>query len=138
MNRNRNLLRRSRLADDAGSLAFAMLLTLIAVSMTALMLPVVVGEFRATRIQMHRDDSLNAAQAGLDVALGRIRSVRDVNGDGTADIGELPCGTLRGTVAGVADAAAYEVTITYNVPDAAGVVTPTVGCPFGASTAKPA
>jgi hypothetical protein len=111
--------------DDRGSLPFALLLTLMSVSATSLLLPVVVNEFQATRLEIQRDDAVNAAQAGLDVALAHLRASRDLDGDDDSELGELPCGSLAGAVSSAPGAATYEVTITYWLPDG----TQTTGCP---------
>jgi hypothetical protein len=111
--------------DERGSLTFAMLLTLLAVSASTLLLPIIVNEFEATRVEVRRDNALNAAQAGLDVALAHIRSARDTDGDGDEELAELCIPTLRGDVVTAGGTAGYVADITYVLPDATTVT----GCP---------
>ncbi len=102
------------IAADAGSLPMAMLLSLVAVSLSALLAPLVVGQIVATRTTFDRADALHAAQAGIDVMLGRIRAATDGSGNGvTAD---LPVAELTGHVE--ADGTArYRVSVTYHAAD---------------------
>lgn len=97
---------RIRAADDTGSMAMALLLTIVGMSLTALVVPAVVVQSKATAVATRRVDAVNAAQAGLEVALGQIRQSGGV-------LNSLPnCnGTLSGAVGG--GSATYAVTISY-------------------------
>jgi hypothetical protein len=103
--------------DDRGSLPLAMLLTLVGMMLSALLIPMVLNQVQSTRVDMHRLRALNAAQAGLDVALGHIRAANDGAGNGV--LLELPCGPLTGTV-GAGGTARYQVTIAYYDDDPRG------------------
>lgn len=102
---------------DAGSLPLAMLLTLVGLTLSALLAPMVLVQISATRADTGRVRTLHAAQAGLDVALGHIRAARDANGDGL--LAKLPCGPLDGSV-GAGVVTRYEVTIDYLGTDPMG------------------
>lgn len=98
-------------ARDAGSLAMALLLTLVGVTLSALLVPVVLAQVSATRTGAQRADALTAAQTGLDVALGQLRAATDAAGRGVP--GSLPCGPLSGSPT-------YQVTIAYLAGDPSG------------------
>jgi hypothetical protein len=101
--------RRRRLADDTGSLPMALLLSLVAMSLSALLTPMVLGQVGATRLDARRVHALHAAQSGLDIALGQIRAADD--GAGNGQLNKLPCGPFTGKVGG--GTARYRVTIDY-------------------------
>ncbi len=117
--RRRALRHTARWADDTGSMALALLLTLIGISLSALLVPVILTQVGSTREDIQRVHALNAAQAGLDVALGHIRAADD--GAGAGLIAKLPCPTLplSGSV-GVGGTARYEVNIDYLPSDPRG------------------
>jgi hypothetical protein len=107
----------SRWRDDTGSLPSAVLLTMVGVSMSALLVPMVLTQLTSTRQAGERVHALHAAQTGLDTALGHIRAAVDGSGNGV--LGKLPCGTLTGTV-GAGGTARYAVTIRYYPQDPQG------------------
>ncbi|MFI5936731.1 RICIN domain-containing protein [Actinoplanes sp. NPDC051494] len=82
---------------DEGSMAMAMLVSLVAMSITAALVPVVVNTIGATRTVVARTSALDVAQAGIDAALAQIRSAGSlVTTDGvTSLVGSLtalpPC-----------------------------------------------
>ena len=102
--------------DDAGSLALALLLALVGISLTALLVPVVQTQLSTTRSYVARNHALNAAQGGLDVALAHIRAANDGAGNGELD--ELPCGPFTGSL--LSGGPRYRVTITYLASDPRG------------------
>jgi hypothetical protein len=106
-----------RWADDSGSLPLALLLTLIGVSLSALLVPMALTQIDSTREDIQRVDALNGAAAGLDVALGHIRAANDGAGGGM--VASLPCGPFSGKV-GVGGTARYQVTIDYFAVDPRG------------------
>ena len=108
--------------DDRGSIPFAILLTLVGVSLTALLSPMVVGQIVSSRSERQRIHALHAAQAGLEVAAGHIRTAGD--GDGNGLVKDLPCGPLTGNV-NIPGTASYTVRIYYLSYDPAGSWTPT-------------
>ena len=116
--------------DDRGSLVFAMLVTMVAFSVTLAVLPMVLTQIGTTEVETGRARALGAAQAGLDSAVAQIQAANDGNGvGGTAGglISELPCGSdldnpadpLAGTVS-AGDNAGYQVSIDYFQVDPKG------------------
>jgi Ricin-type beta-trefoil lectin domain len=105
--------RGQRRPDDAGSMAILLIVTIVGLMLSALLVPVIVNMDRSTRFDTSRVMALDAAQAGIDVALGQIRAA--VSGS-IGDSGKLPCGPLSGTVNDVGGQA-YSVTIEYFVTD---------------------
>ncbi|GGM41635.1 ricin-type beta-trefoil lectin domain protein [Dactylosporangium sucinum] len=79
-----DILGRLRRRDD-GSLPLAMLLTLVGTSLSTLMVPVVIQQVRDTASTVRRAQALHAAQAGIDVVVGIIRST-DGNRNKLCDI----------------------------------------------------
>ncbi|MGA5304071.1 RICIN domain-containing protein [Nucisporomicrobium flavum] len=69
----RNPFRRRRPRDE-GSMPMALLVTMVAMSLTATLVPVVVRQFTTTRTADSRTVALDAAQIGIDVALGQLRA----------------------------------------------------------------
>jgi hypothetical protein len=107
----------TRRPGDTGSLALALLLTLIGIALSALLVPVILSQVGASRTDIQRVHALHAAEAGLDVALGHIREANDGSGGGV--IAKLPCGPFSGAV-GVGGTARYQVTIDYFATDPRG------------------
>jgi len=60
---------------DDGSLPLAMMLTLVGTSLSTLMVPVVITQLRDTAETIDRAKALHAAQAGIDIVLGSLRSL---------------------------------------------------------------
>ena len=108
---------RRRATDDTGSLPLAMLLIIVGVTISALLVPLVVTQIGSTRQDVRRVHSLDAAQTGVDAALGHIRAAVDAAGTGV--LASLPCGPLAGSV-GVGGTARYQVTIDYLQSDPVG------------------
>jgi len=107
---------------EAGSLAMAMLFILVASTLSALLVPVGVNHLVASRATAARTHALHAAQAGIDVMVGRIRAAVDGSGNGVA--ARLPGPVLTGSV-GVNGTERYRVTVRYN--DANGAEVAVVG-----------
>ncbi len=104
-------------------MAMALLLTLVAMSLTAGLVPLVLGQITSTRIVDARTVALDAAQAGVDAAVGQLRGAVPLTtllGSTTSVAGALNrlpscAGTpLTGAVASVADLTASS---TIPVPD---------------------
>ncbi len=116
-------------STDGGSLPMALLVSLVGMSLTAALAPVVVSQIIGTRAVSGRTQSLDAAQAGIDAALGQLRAA---TASGTPKVGKLeqlpPC-VLTGRQE--ADGLRYRVTITYyGLPDDPADTTPLVlDCP---------
>lgn len=101
-------------AADHGSLPLAMLLVLIAVSLTALMTPMLLRQVGSARTAMAWARALQGAETGLHVALAQIRA-----SDG--NIAALPCGPFSGNV-NTAGTVRYQVGIDYFTTDPHGHV----------------
>jgi len=97
---------------DRGSMPMALLVTLVAMSLTAMLVPVTVSSISTTRSVDQRTESIDAANAGLDAAMAQLRAAS--TGTGTSLAGSLdklpPC-EITGLE--TADGARYRVTITY-------------------------
>ncbi len=89
---------------DRGSLAMAMLFLVVALGLTALLVPVMLVQNQQTRHVAQRVNALLAAQAGLDRALAQIRA-------GVGDVATLPC-TVHSAVDPAATAQ-YDLTVRY-------------------------
>ncbi len=113
---------RRALADDRGSIPMVMLIIMIAMSLSALLIPVFIVQSNSTRHDSVRMHALNAAETGLQAALGKVRSAVDLAGNGVN--AELPCGsTITGQVNDVAstkDQSQYRVSLTYYASDPRG------------------
>lgn len=92
--------------NDAGSMPLALLVTLVGISLSALLAPMVLNQLQSTRIAEDRSAALHAAQAGLDVALGQILAARNEAAPAANEMPDtgrrdgLPCGPLTGAVPG--------------------------------------
>ncbi|HEY2042924.1 MAG TPA: ricin-type beta-trefoil lectin domain protein [Jatrophihabitans sp.] len=86
----------ARNGDDRGSLPLLMLVMLVGTLLGGLMVPVLVSQTTYTRFDASRGHSLDAAQAGVDTVLGRIRATAD--GAGNGQLSGLPCWTHAGGV----------------------------------------
>ena len=102
--------------SDEGSLPVSVLLTVVAVGMSASWAPIGLDQIESTGVANQRARALHAAAAGLEVAVGQLRAAVDDNGNG--DHRMLPCNpgsnqwTASGTINAV-DAARYEVSVDY-------------------------
>ena len=106
---------RGRLGGDSGSMAIALLLTIVALGMSVVLTTIVATQLRSTKNDVTRVEALNAAQTGLDVALGQLRAATTTVGSGVGDLKKLPCAQtigITGTVSSGA-AATYSVRIAY-------------------------
>jgi hypothetical protein len=74
----------------------AMLLTVIGIGLSGLLAASLNAQVQAGRTTAQRAEAADAAQSGIEVALGQIRAAR--NADGTGDYAKLPCGPFSGAV----------------------------------------
>ena len=115
--------------DDAGALPVALLLVMVGTSLSAVIASTTVARTASVRAAIGRTHLLDAAQAGFDTAVARIRAAVDNQGDGSRTA--LPCGPMSGSVS-PADRDTYVVTVSYktaggtSINCAAGVGTPPV------------
>jgi Ricin-type beta-trefoil lectin domain len=104
-------------SDDRGSIVMAMLLIMVGTMFTLLLTPIVLAQINTSKVDVRRGHSLDAAQAGVDVALGHIRDAND--GSGLGVLASLPCNTFTGTVASGGHAR-YEAKVYYFSQDPRG------------------
>lgn len=91
-------------------MAMVFLVIIVGVALGGLLLPVIITQTRSTTFDSTRIRSLDAAQAGIDMVVGQIRST---SGGGTyGDPGALPCGPIAGTVTGTTPGS-YTTTVAY-------------------------
>lgn len=105
-----------RTPGDTGAMPLAMLLTVVGVLLTTVLASIVAVQIDTSRQAARNTRALDAAQAGLDVAVGQIRFANDGSDpDGLESGGvlaKLPCGPITGRV-GAGGTAGYRVTIGY-------------------------
>jgi hypothetical protein len=106
-----------RSSDDQGSIIIAMIVTVVGIALSAMLVPILLGQISTTNGQVRRIHELDAAQAGIDVAIGHIRAANDGSGNGL--LPSLPCGPFTGSV-GVGGTERYQVTIAYYSQDPSG------------------
>ena len=118
-----------RPAGDRGSMLMAMLVVTVGLGLSAMLAPVVIRQFSATRSLVVRNTELNAAQAGMDLMMARVRAASDNQLNGLLE--DLPPCTLDGTagVGGAGDSLAYHVTIQYRDQDGAALTCPLTDVP---------
>ena len=106
--------------DDDGSIIMAMLLILVTTLFAALLAPIVLAQIHTSAFDTRRSHSLDAAQTGVDVALGKIRDAND--GLGAGVLSTLPCTNftpLTGSVS-TGGTARYNTLIYYFAQDPRG------------------
>jgi hypothetical protein len=102
--------------DDSGSMAIATILVVVLFLQSALLLPLVTNQLRVTRSAEARDRALNAAQAGVQSAVGQIRAAVDSTGAGSVAV--LPgCSVTGEPGIDTGVRAQYRVTIIYRSYD---------------------
>jgi hypothetical protein len=121
----RTLLRRigSTGAADRGSLAMVMLVIIVGMGLAALMLPLVLVQTHTTTFDKTRSFALQAAESGIDMAVGQIRGAVDAAGAG--DVSQLPCEVPSG----------YKDTSVDDMKNTAAVADSGIGSKYGASIA---
>lgn len=116
--------------SDRGSMPLAMLLILVGVSLSALLVPIVGGQVTATRTDGQRARALDAAQAGVEIAMAHLRSAADPTGK-TGLLERLPGCDFAGHVGpgGSAPPLRYRVRVVYRNADDAPIGCPPVDTP---------
>lgn len=104
---------RYRPDNDEGSMAVYLILAIVGMALGALVVPMIITSSQTTRSDTSRVHALDAAQAGLNVMLGRIRTA-EIDGVGTSTL--LPCTSTSGLVNGVGPSS-YNVSIKYYMVD---------------------
>lgn len=115
--------------NDRGSIAMVLLVTVIGITLSAIMIPLVITQDHTTRFDSTRSDSLNAAQTGIQVAVGQIRNA--VGSGGVGDDARLPCGTIKGTVTSGSTASYYAQIIYYESDPIVNPTTQAMACAPG-------
>ncbi|MFF5081829.1 ricin-type beta-trefoil lectin domain protein [Actinoplanes sp. NPDC000266] len=103
---------------DDGSLPMAMLVITVVLSLSAILTPIVIRQIKTTQHLSERNIALNAAQAGMDVMMARVRAAADPDNQ-SGYLENLPPCTLTGS-AGVASTGVpltYTVTLVYQDQD---------------------
>ncbi|UQX89543.1 RICIN domain-containing protein [Jatrophihabitans telluris] len=115
-----------RQGDDSerGSLPMVMLVMVVGALLSGLLVPVALAQDRNTTFAASRVRALDAAQAGIDIAVGRIRAAQSSSNSSIGDSTKLPCGTISGSLSGNSTAT-YAVTISYYPSGKDPVVNPT-------------
>lgn len=128
----RGLVNRIR-PGDRGSLPLALLVVIVGMGIAATLIPLAVTQIHTTSFDRSRTVELHAAETGVSVAVGLIRSATD---GAAGSVAKLPCTTgrdpLTGTAAG-GDSRAYTVRIDYYVTDPADKPDDWLA-PYGAAT----
>ncbi len=109
----------NRPVDERGSLALAMLLTIVGAGAIGLLGSLVVRQLTTTRYDTDRSTAIDAAHSGVETGLAQIRAIPvDLTGD--ALVTSLPCSAIPGgpslTLAGAVgpgQAAQYAVNVYY-------------------------
>ncbi|GIM88252.1 ricin-type beta-trefoil lectin domain protein [Paractinoplanes toevensis] len=108
---------RLSLRRDEGSMPLAMLVVTVVLALSATLVPIVVRQIKNTVNYDQRAAALDAAQAGLDVMMARVRAASDAVQNGYLE--NLPPCTMSGTTGatGGTITSAYTVTVTYRDKD---------------------
>lgn len=135
----------ARRGDDEGGVALlmAILFMVIMAGISTVLVSVVLSQLYPTNLAQKSTKTIYAAQAGLQAALGLIRTATD--GGGVGDPTELPC-SIGGNVSGTStDGVSYSATVSYYTLDPTGkdatwlATTPSkVACPVSATGVQPA
>ena len=100
-------------------MAMYLTLAVVGLALASLLLPMLVTQTRTARLTDTRTHAYDAAHAGIDVMVGRIRAAEE---GGVGDSSLLPCEPMTGAVNAV-DVAAYEVKVDYYRADPVAVPT---------------
>lgn len=126
--------------NDTGSLPVAMLLALVALSLSTLIFGTVLNQNTITRSEAARGAALNAAQTGIDVGLAQIRAAND--GAGAGVLSRLPCTAMTGAAElATPKSATYRVQVRYYAEDPQNqtepwLTTKAITCIPGGGTAR--
>ena len=105
--------RPGRRSDETGSMAMYLTLAVVGLAIAGLLVPMLITQTRGTRLDTTRLHAVDAAQAGIDVMIGRIRAADD-GGVGSSEL--LPCDPLTGSANSVGEAR-YVVNVDYYLED---------------------
>ncbi|MCY1141235.1 ricin-type beta-trefoil lectin domain protein [Actinoplanes sp. Pm04-4] len=108
----------------------ALLVVTVVVSLSALLVPMVLRQLKSTQNLAERNTALNAAQAGMDVMMARVRAAADQDTQ-SGYLENLPPCTLNG-YAGLksdTDRLTYTVTLQYRDQDGLDMACPATDVP---------
>jgi Tfp pilus assembly protein PilX len=114
---DRNSARRD---DDGVALLMSLFLIVVAAALSLAIGGLVLAAAKPTQFAKKNTRTVNAAQAGFDVALAQIRAARFTTDPNTGDSTKLPCGPLSGSVSVNEGQLNYQVSIQYYLTDPAG------------------
>jgi hypothetical protein len=103
--------------DERGSLPMVLIVMLVGLSLSAVLLTIMLAQSRVTVYTDTHMRSLSAAQAGVNVMVGKIR---EATSNGAGDPSRLPCAPATSPVTGVADSQSlmsYRVSVNYYIVD---------------------
>jgi hypothetical protein len=131
MNAIRSSLERARQAglrgrkDEGIALVSVMLFMILLAGMSLVLLSVILGQMGPAYVAQKSTNTVYAAQAGLQSALGVVRSASGsvVNGEVYGDPRKLPC-SFSGGLDGVSNDVSYDVTLQYFSVDPTGRTEP--------------
>ncbi|MBO9556537.1 RICIN domain-containing protein [Cellulomonas sp.] len=109
-------------SDEGIALLTVVMMIMIMSALSILLLGVVTAQVKPTMFAGKNSRTVFAAEAGLDAALGQVRSAlgaADASGNVYGDPHKLPC-TVQGHVGGAKATTEYKVTMTYFYEDPAG------------------
>ncbi|SNY66507.1 Ricin-type beta-trefoil lectin domain-containing protein [Paractinoplanes atraurantiacus] len=103
--------------DERGSIPMALLIITIVLAMSAAIAPVVIRQITSTRNLQDRNSALNAAQAGMDMMMAKVRAAAKMTDEGVNSglLENLPGCTLSGDamVPGTTESLKYAVSLAY-------------------------
>lgn len=105
-------LRRPADDEDRGSIIMALLLILVGTMLAGLLVPLVILQANSSGVDTRREHSLDAAQTGIDMVIGRIRAANDGTSANNGSLSKLPCLPLAGQVS-TGGTARYQTTVYY-------------------------
>ncbi|WP_407343032.1 hypothetical protein [Pengzhenrongella phosphoraccumulans] len=122
--RESTLRRRARgiARDDGVAMMMAIMLMLVMAALSVLVLGLLLSQVGPTQYAQKNTTTIFAAEAGVESAIGRIRTsvgARDFTGAVYGDPHQLPC-TVKGTVGPSASTTTFAATVRYFSEDPAG------------------
>jgi hypothetical protein len=117
--------------DDRGSMPMAMLVISVGLVLSAALTPLVVRQLTSTRNLANRVTALNAAQAGMDVMMARVRAASEPDNGNYGLLENLPPCLLTGDagLGEVGETLTYRVTVLYKDQDGVALTCPVEAVP---------
>ncbi|MEV0897581.1 ricin-type beta-trefoil lectin domain protein [Actinoplanes sp. NPDC049802] len=110
-------MKRSLRLDDRGSMPLTMLVVTVVLALSATLAPIVMRQIESTQVYDERNVALDAAQAGLDVMMARVRAAADDEQNGYLE--NLPPCKMSGTAGlnAAGEQMSYTVSVLYRDQD---------------------